>query len=427
MATTLIDSENKAKAAMSAMWDWWQETGNRAESVNRANRYHEVYDALTKSGVPHDRAHFEASYAARDIMDFSLHGRAASVRMLIQMVPFMNARLQGLYKLGRAASENPARFAAVVGGVTLASIALLLAYRDDPDWKEREEWDRDNNWWFKIGDTAYRIPKPFEIGALGTVVERATEVVLDGMQPADRERFINRLWPLIASQLSMNPIPQALSPAIQLWANKNAFTGRPIESEHDMRLPKEQRIGANTSQVAKLLGKAGLLSPEQIDFTVNAYLAWVGTHALATADLALRPLMGEPERPAKRLDQYFVVGDFARDLPASQSRFVSQFYEHLKKTQEAMGELRNAQQLGLIERAAEIAREGKPDLRLATVYSQAARSMSEINARVRQVQASPTMDADEKRATIDRLNALRNRMAQAVENARARAVNQIGT
>lgn len=423
-ATSVLDTEAKTKAALSAAWDWWQETGNRAESVNRANRYKEVYDALTKAGVDHDRAHFEAAYAARDIMDFSLHGRFAAIRMLTQMVPFMNARLQGMYKLGRAAHENPARFAAVVGGVALASVALMLSFRGDPDWEEREEWDRDNNWWFKVGDKAFRIPKPFEIGALATVVERATEAALNGMGPADRERFVNRLWPLIASQLAMNPIPQAISPAVQLWANKNAFTGRPIESEHDMKLPVSQRIGPNTSQVGRILGKAGILSPEQIDFTVNAYLAWVGAHALATLDLALRPLMGAPERPSLRTDQLFVAGDFVKDLPSSQSRFVSQFYEHLKKTQQAMGELRNAEQLGQLDRAKELVAEGGADLRLAPTYAKVAREISKINARVRQVQANQGMGADEKRAEIDRLNAIRNRMAQAAERARERTVNR---
>lgn len=419
-ATNLVDSEAKAKQVLGKAWDWWQETGERSEAISRANRYKETYDALIAAGTGHDRAHFEASYAARDIMDFSLHGRWAAIRMLTQMVPFMNARLQGLYKLGRAAQEDPRRFAAVIGGVTLASIALMLAYRGDPDWEEREEWDRDNNWWFKVGGVGFRIPKPFEVGAMATVAERALEVVLNGMDPASRERFINRLWPLVASQLAMNPIPQALSPAIQLWANKNAFTGRPIESQRTEHLPTSQRIGANTSATAQLLGKAGILSPEQIDFTINAYFAWIGAHAVATADLAVRPAMGLPDRPARRLDNYFVVGDFAKELPAAQSRFVTQFYEHLAKTQEAMGELRNAQQLGQLERVAELVREGDVNLRMAPVYAKVQREMGQIQARIRQVQAKD-MPADAKREEIDRLNAMRNRMAAAVEDVRARA------
>jgi hypothetical protein len=99
------------------------------------------------------------------------------VRFLTQTVPFMNARLQGLYKLGRGAVEDPRRFGIVVGGAALASMALLLAYKDDDDWKQREDWDRETYWWFKIGDKAFRIPKPFEIGAIATLAERGLELM----------------------------------------------------------------------------------------------------------------------------------------------------------------------------------------------------------------------------------------------------------
>ena len=75
---------------------------------------------------------------ARDLMDFSMQGSFTSVRFLTQVVPFFNARIQGLYKLGRAAKEDPARFSAVIGGAALAGLGLLLAYSDDDDWKKRE-------------------------------------------------------------------------------------------------------------------------------------------------------------------------------------------------------------------------------------------------------------------------------------------------
>lgn len=53
----------------------------------------------------------------------------------------------------------------MAGAVSMASLGLLAAYADDDDWKKREDFDRDNFWRFKIGDKAFRIPKPFEVGA----------------------------------------------------------------------------------------------------------------------------------------------------------------------------------------------------------------------------------------------------------------------
>jgi hypothetical protein len=156
---TILTGPEKVKAALGKVWDEWQEFGDRMENVNRT--------ALYKQLIAEGKTPLEAAFAARDMMDFSLQGSWTAVRFLTQIVPFMNARLQGLYKLGRACKDNPARWATSLGAVALASIALLLAYKDDDDWKKREDWDRDNFWWFKVGDKAYRIPKPFEIGAMG--------------------------------------------------------------------------------------------------------------------------------------------------------------------------------------------------------------------------------------------------------------------
>jgi hypothetical protein len=55
-----------------------------------------------------------------------------------------------------------------MGAVALASLMLYMAFKDDDEFKKREQWDRDNFWWFKLPgmDSAIRVPKPFEIGAL---------------------------------------------------------------------------------------------------------------------------------------------------------------------------------------------------------------------------------------------------------------------
>lgn len=120
---------------MAALWDAYQEMGDKSENVNRAA----LYERLRAKG----HSHAEASFMARDLMDFSMSGQWDTVRFLAQTVPFLNARLQGLYKLGRAAKENPKQFAAITGAVAAASLALLAAYGDDDDWKKREDWDRD--------------------------------------------------------------------------------------------------------------------------------------------------------------------------------------------------------------------------------------------------------------------------------------------
>ena len=65
--------------------DWWQEVGNTAENVNRSALYQQLKD----KGV----GHFEASYQARDLLNFSRHGANPAIRFLTQSIPFLNAIL----------------------------------------------------------------------------------------------------------------------------------------------------------------------------------------------------------------------------------------------------------------------------------------------------------------------------------------------
>ena len=422
---SVVTKADQTLAVFAKGWEWWKEVGERSDSITRANLYRQTYDRLIGQGAPPDDAHLEASFVARDAMDYGLHGTWAAIRMITQVVPFMNARMQGLYKLGRGAADDPKRFGAVVGGLTLGTIALALAYRNDPDYKQRTEWDRNNYWWFKVGDKAVRIPKPFELGALATVIERATTTALNGFDPEDRERFASQLIPIVGSQLNINPVPQALWPALEVWANKNVFFGGPIENEHDQTLSTANRIGPNTSAFAQLAGKAGVLSPKQIDFLAYAYFGWVGSIAVSAMDVALRPMMGQPEQMPQRLNDYFLVGNFVKDLPARQSRFVTQFYDHLKSINQAMGDLRQARQTGNLEQMHDVLSGSEGErLRLRPEYAMASRAMSRIDTQMRLVQMRSSLSADEKRQMMDRLYTERNAIAERVEGLRAKLLNQ---
>ena len=436
--STILTSSEKVKAALGKAWDWWQEVGDRSENIARAAIYKQRFDQLVKEGKTQDEAHLLASFAARDSMDFSLQGQWGSIRFLTQLVPFLNARLQGLYKLGRDGvaptvrlvtgnagmgdRERAQRFGAVVGTVALASIALMLAYEDDEDWKNREEWDRDTYWWFKVGDTAYRIPKPFEIGAIGTLAERGLETAMNGFDKESRRIFVERLGAMMTGTFAMNPVPQLFKPLIDLYANTDSFTGRPIETMGMERLSKSERIGVGTSATAQLIGKATSLvglSPVQVDHLIDGYFSWLGTHLAMTADFALRPMMGLPDQPARKWpDGYFVVGDFAKDLPANQSRYLTQFYEQSKKVQEAMADIRYYQSLGMTEKALKLSQENKDEIQLYKTYSAAQRQIGEINKHIRMVQMSGK-DAAVKRDEIDRLTQARNKIAELTETRRA--------
>ncbi|KKK47279.1 hypothetical protein LCGC14_3156810, partial [marine sediment metagenome] len=314
---------------------WWNETGSRWENVNRA--------AIFKQEIEKEDGSFlEANYQARDVLNFERHGSWPAIKFLIDVVPFLNARIQGLDKLGRGFNDPAQRnqLIAVTGMVALASSLLYLTFKDDDDFKAREDWDRDTYWWFKLPgtETAFRIPKPFEIGVFGTIAERMVEQFAD--DKAHGELFRERLMFALTETFNFNIIPQAFSPALELAVNKNFFTDRPIEFKSMQGLSPSQRRNAWTSETAialssgfdKILWDKVVLSPVQIEHLIQGYLGWLGANILGAVDQVFtQPIGGFPGRPSRRIEEFPVIGSFVRTTPARRTRFETIFYEQLNE------------------------------------------------------------------------------------------------
>lgn len=409
------------------VWEAYQELGDKSENVNRAA----LYDRLIKKG----HSHAEASFMARDLMDFSMGGNLPIVRFLTQTVPFLNARLQGLYKLGRAAGEDPARFAAVVGAVSVASLILLAMYHDDDDWKKREDWDRDGYWWIKIGSTAYRIPKPFEVGALGTLAERTAELIFS--KEMDNKRFMERLRHMLASTFSLDPIPQAIKPLLDVSANKDSFTGRAIETQADQKLRPKDRYSERTPEIARLLGSWGLpdplrlvkgewsgLSPKQIEHLLRGYFSWAATATFAVTDAGASLVTDKGEKPDLRLKDMFLAGNFVETLPSGSSRYVSKMYEQAKDAEQAYASYQAAVKAGDKDRVAEIRTKDLDKLKSRELLHEGTQALARINLYSRMVEADKKMTGEQKRKRLDELEQQRHKIAQKVIGAGAEGRTQ---
>ena len=415
--STILDSEAKIKAFYSKtiepVVDAYNELGNRGEEINRAA----LYSQLRKQG----KSHAEAALLSRDLMDFSMQGTWASIRFLTQVVPFLNARLQGLYKLGRGASEDPRKFAITTGAVAMVSIALMAAYADDDDWKKREDWDRNGNWWFKIGGVAFRIPKPFEIGAIGTLAERGVELFTN--DEFTLKRFLSQVKHIMSDNLAMNPVPQAIKPIIDVYANKDAFSGRPIESMGMERLQSEYRYTANTSMVARgastalntisrnTIGEESL-SPVQIDSMLRGYFGWLGTFIVGGADMLTRPLTNEPSRPQADYLKVVTQG-IARQLPEPSSKYVSAVYDQAKILEQAYATHRQLIREGKVDDAREFAEDNADLLRRYRLVERVKGAQSQINRTIREIERSDK-DPKTKREEIQALRERQSRIASEV-------------
>ena len=438
---TILDTPEKVKANLQKALDWYNEQGNKFENANRLALYKKLIDS--------GKSHLEASYAARDLMDFSMQGQFRAIKVIGSVVPFFNARLQGLYKLGRdgisptsrviynMATGKPldiddkkkaARFTAVSSAIMLASIVLYSAYKDDEDFQRREDWDRDNFWWFKVGDVQFRIPKPFEIGALGTIAERTLEQITD--ENVEGKVFGNRLNSILMDTFSLNPMPQMIKPMIDLYSNKDSFTGAPIESAGMERLSKQERATEGTSGIAKALGgvssaaskvltfnpDAQGFSPIQMDYAIKAYLGWMGATAVSTADRAVE-VFQEGAKVHPPVIDTLAMG-FIKTMPVTQSKYMTQFYQNNERIQSALADMRHYAEIGDSEKLQKVMEEKGDDIALAKVYDQTTKQLAQLRKQARMVETNQAIDPADRRDEMARIKIMMSDMARQVEEMR---------
>jgi hypothetical protein len=331
--------------------------------------------------------------------------------------------MQGLDKMGRSFADKDQRnqFAVVTGGVALASMALYLAYKDDEDYKAREEWDKDTYWWFKLpgSDLAYRIPKPFEVGAIGTMAERMLEQIVD--DDAHGELFAERFAHMIAETFSFSAVPQMVQPALDVYANKNPFTKRPIESLGMERLSPTERKKAWTSETAIGLSEAmdkvswgkAVLSPVQVEHLVQGYMGWLGASTLGILDqIYAKPLGDFPVDPVRKIDDYPGIGRFVRSNPQRNTKYSTMFYTQMNEMNQAYNDVMNYRKLGDLGKATELIKKKGSQLRLRKYFNSVQRRLNKISRRLKLIHGSRTMTAEEKRNEIDLITVRKNRLTK---------------
>jgi hypothetical protein len=271
-------------------------------------------------------------------------------------------------------------------------------------------------------ENALRIPKPFEIGAFGTMVERVAEQIFD--KGAEGKVFRDSLSRMLVDTFAINPIPQVFKPLVDLYANKDSFTGAPIETAGMERLSKEQRIAEKTSPLAIALSKATNvflpeateISPVQADYAIKGYLGWLGGTASWASHYAVQPF-SKSAYPDNNWTETLSMG-FIKSLPATQSKYVTAFYENNKQIAQAYADMRHFAQLGEADKVQEILKEKGDKIAMAKFYDNASKDMSEIRKSIIAIRNDQNMPGDQKKEEIDRLKIIIGEIARQMESAR---------
>ena len=208
---------------LTKMWELLDKGSSASDVATRAEVYKRT---LAETGNE-----AEALFQAMEVLNFSRKGNSALIRVVTALVPFMNARIQGLDVLyragfGKTAGRNREAIqkAFITRSLTLFALSSMywMLASDQDEYKTAEPEVRDNNW--IIGNV--RIPIPFEIGTIFKVFpERIYEYLMGNDTGRDLKESIVRN---LTSTLAFNPIPQAFLPVVENIANYSFFTGQPI-------------------------------------------------------------------------------------------------------------------------------------------------------------------------------------------------------
>ncbi|MFM1336753.1 LPD38 domain-containing protein [Yersinia enterocolitica] len=379
---------------------------NLSEAAENANRL-ATYEAAIKSG----KSKAQAAFESRDLMDFSMMGASNIMINLSDMLPFFNARMQGLSKLGRAIKENPREVLKRGGMITAASLALMALNWDDKRYEELQDWDKDTYWHAWIGDQHIRFPKPFEIGLMfGTLPERFVRA-LGGKDSA--AKFGKLVAHNFMETMAFNPIPQVAMPIAEAYVNYDFFKGGPIENMADSNLIAGARYNDQTSLLMREVGEATNMSSKMLDHIVMGYTGSLGGYVMGATNLLMRNLKDYGETPAMRLDEMPVIKSFFRGSdPAKSTQFTEDFYRMMTEANQINSTINSFRKQGRGDDASELIEENRGKLSQRQGLTATQKQVKALNAQIEMMRRDRILTADQKREKIDRLMATRNKLVQ---------------
>ena len=320
----------------------WNLLGDMSQSAEAAARervqervYDEVLKELLDKNMPLEEASkhamAEAGFQAQEILNFSRHGASAEIRLLTSVIPFLNARIQGLDVFARNAlsGENVLRADSEVArnalwqrGALIAGATVIYALMkwDDEDYNTRSLHERENNWIFNIGGFVLSIPIPFEAGI---VFKAMPEHAVRLMMGETSSELLEAATHHMAATMQFNPIPQVVKPVLETAMNKSFFHQGDIIPPNLQNLDPKLQYRGSTSAASRILEKlvpdfipvAGkTMNPLMIDNLLKGYFGSAATVALGFSDIILhRPLFGFTDRATRMWSEQPILKRFLKD------------------------------------------------------------------------------------------------------------------
>ena len=331
-----------------------------SEEMTRFRIFEKTYKKAIEKGLTEKQALERGGFEARNLLDYAKRGSLG--QNINRLVPFWNARVQGLTRLYEAFRDQPGRTSAMIGAyVVIPTLGFYMLNKDDPDYKEEPDWIKQNYYYFRIGDKPYRFPKPFEVGTLvSSVIEKSLDWVRTN-EPQEFARFAKDFF--INNAKGFNPIPTSVRPFIENYMNYSFFRDAPVVPKSlDKNLPNKFYYTEYTSETFKLISKLlnGLVGDDNFFATnpihaENVFRSWtggLGRYVIDTLDFALikGKIIDDPIKPTDTLSKIPVIRAFdVRDVPGYSAQSIVRFFEEYSKVEKILNGMDFAKKAGDFE------------------------------------------------------------------------------
>lgn len=258
--------------------------------------------AAFKRAERQGKSQADAAMAARRIsVDFDAGGKWA--KQINDVVPFFNARVQGLVETADDFKKHPFKSAMAMTGIVGSLVALEIYNRTvAPEaYKDVSEYTKHHGA-VVMSDKPPEGKGKWELaflplrGTAGSLVPLVSEA-MSAAYGDDPKTWQELAWKTgVATFDQFSPIPAdpeglsslamlpVVGPTVSTMANYDLFRGEPIVSRSQQTLPTTEQYTDRTSQTARRVGRALGWSPTKIDWWVKNALGGPGEQAMSTAD-----------------------------------------------------------------------------------------------------------------------------------------------
>ena len=361
--------------------------------MTRFRIFEKTYKKAIEKGLTEKQAIERGAFEARNLLDYAKRGTLGN--NINRLVPFWNARVQGLTRLYEAFRDAPGRTTAMLGAyVAIPTLGFYMLNYDDEDYKEQPEWLKQAYYYIKIGDKPYRFPKPFEVGTLvSSIIEKSLDWVRTNESQQWKEFAADFMY---QNAKGFYPIPTAVRPFIENFNNYSFFRDAPVVPKSlDKNLSNKFYYTEYTSETFKLVSELlnGLVGDESFlamnpIHAENVFRSWtggIGRYIIDILDYGLikGKIIDDPIKPTDTLSKIPVIRAFdIRDVPGYSAKSLTTFFEKLDPIQKAFNDLEYAQKIGDFKEVERLQKEAPFDKKFMLEYQ---KSIKDLDKAIRQI------------------------------------------